>query len=407
MTDHWLLAVPDALRRSERDLVNYLGMVVAIDFRHWAEEGGGLAPGAAGDTPHAIGFYTVVEGTRDASATGGGSGGTTAAAAQAAAVQRAMHPEAPGSGAAAPVMLRGSAAMIHLLRTAVEEHGVRWHCPAYLAQLAATCGDVTSADGLAAAREALRVCFAGCREDGATPLWMPATEERISLLFSVAEALEQRQTSFYQLLCESNGRLFNHAEGSGFVNALVGLHPRYHDVAPHPTRVGESSLILKLSQLTALSCQNALPALWCWQHSNGSPQEDAADWLGELRRKAAVPTDPVNLFTDIDELSICCDYQIPKALRDAGALVYSDHLAGLIDSGVVLAPSAPEEVSLRFATLVATEGLLAYLTARLAPEVGGRPIPVAALDYALWYAGRHPLPAQASTRHHLCRTVMY
>lgn len=398
VTDHWLLSVPEGMRSRERDVVNYLSMVVAIDFRHWAEED--TPSETAAEVPRVIGFYAVAPSVSSP-------------------VEReALHAETPSAPPETtqeerPVMLRGSAAMVFLLRRAAEQDGLRWYDPAFLALFH---GDV------AAARDALAPCFLGVREDGQTPLWMPGTEERVSLLLSIGDALSTKRASFFDLFCACGGNLFGEA---GFVQQLVDLHPRYWDWVPHPLRPEKRMPIMKLAQLTALALDSALPALWRWRSGQrgaercGDVDPPRPAWLQERVNAVVAPaaaagstgaTGP-SVFLDAEELSVCCDYQIPKALRDAGLLVYDAHLASLVDGGYVLGVGSPEEVSLRVGTLVAVECLLAYLQRRLEPELQGGKVPVPLLDYALWYVGRYstadsgaPAP---SSRHHLCLTIMY
>ncbi|KAK7199880.1 hypothetical protein NESM_000035900 [Novymonas esmeraldas] len=443
-TSHWLLSVPAPLRQDEAAVVNYLGMMVAIDFCHWAEVGGAV-PARPGDAVTGFaGFYAVVEeepaGGPSEPHHGGAPSGTT---------ERLTEPpsQAPAvsDGCATPTkpLLRGSAAMMYLLRRAVEVHGVAWYDPHYLQRWG---------NDAAAATEALRVCFLGCAADGVTPLWMPCTRERVELLLSLADALVERHTSFHAILRECGGCVFASTAAAaghvgGLVPALIRLHPRYSDFAQVPVcRSGgaveglvESCTVpvLKLAQLTALALEQALPALWscraaCSASSEPRPSAPAPSapdsWL-ERRRAAhaarahtaksgATATSPlpsVGLFADIDELSVCCDYQIPRTLRAAGLLVYDDHLAWAVDHHILLAPGSAEETSIRVATLVAADRLMGHLNAAptgsadgaacAAPDGQAPFCAVHHLDYALWYVGRYMVSSDA--RHHLCRTVMY
>lgn len=426
ITDHWLLSVPESLRHDEAAVVNYLGMLAAIDFCHWAEVPGANSsdtkPAGVGEEVTAFaGFYAAVVPPQSATPASGD-------------VQSVEHfTEQQSPSATAPVLLRGSAAMMYLLRRAVEVHNVAWHDPHFLACFD---GDV------AAATDALRVCFLGCAQDGATPLWMPCTRERVELLLSLAAVLLQRRTSFYALLGACGGFMFasqGFAGVVGFVPSLVGLHPRYRDFASVPagaSDVAQSVPVLKLSQLTALAIEQALPALWRHRAARSDPANTAAaspappaaqTWLQEQAARvvlgaaqgcpapASPPSRSVGVFADRALLSICCDYQIPKTLRAAGLLIYDDHLSSAVDRHVLLAPGSAEETSIRVATLVAADRLLAFLNAPLqrllllrdgaAASTAAPVCDVNHLDYALWYVGRYMVTSEA--RHHLCRTIMY
>lgn len=60
---------------------------------------------------------------------------------------------------------------------------------------------------------------------------------------------------------------------------------------------------------------------------------------------------------DAPEVEVTCfaDYQVPKVLRGLGVLCYGSDLAGLVDSGAILAENGPEEIAIRAATVVACE----------------------------------------------------
>lgn len=392
-SDHWLLSVPESLRRSERDVVNYLGMVVAIDFRHWAE----LPPLAAvGEVVKGFtNFFCVVDADEEPKTEE---------------ERNALHPEhnaKDGDTADAPkrTLIRGSAAMMYLLKRGVEKHHVMWYDPSYLCQFRT----------LAQAEAALKVCFEGCQEDGVTPLMMPATRERVELLLSMAKALQDRKTSFHDLLCRCDGYLFRPPECSkpGFVDSLIDLHPRYLDVSPWPAMesgqpAGPKVPILKLSQLTAITLGEVLPVLWRWLHSTGDAPDTAKanTWL-EKAEQDVLGGGFKPLFLDDSDLAMCCDYQIPRALRAAGVLVYDEHLADCVDRGVLIAPNSTEEVCIRLGTILGSEMLLDFMNSNPAVVGAAEGITVNAsqLDYALWYVGRYM--SYATSRHHLCRAIMY
>ncbi|CAD2214289.1 hypothetical protein AGDE_00907 [Angomonas deanei] len=372
ITDNWLLSVPKGLLHSEELVVNYLGMLVAIDFQHWCElDTPGRERTHVGQTVETYaGFYVAV----------------------AADSKERYVEDIPCERK----LIRGSAAMIHLLKEAVEQHDVRWYDMAYLLSLG---------EDPQVVKDKLAICFQGCAEDGKTPLWMPETLARVEILMTLARNFSERKTSFHGILRHSEGYLFE--EESGFIPQLVNLHPRYRDYAvlEDTTTVP----VLKLSQLTALSLEQALMAYWRWRSATDgtSPSERKEESFLALAEKEAVSgTAGTTLFKDIHRLSICCDYQIPKVLRAAGLLEYSPTLAQSIDNRVLLGERSSEESSIRVATLVAAE-LLAEAVAQTWNETHtdavSTDVVYACLDFPLWYIGR----SMKTAEHHLCHTIMY
>ena len=54
-------------------------------------------------------------------------------------------------------------------------------------------------------------------------------------------------------------------------------------------------------------------------------------------------------FDDMDELTMFADYRVPQLLRDAGVMVYSDHLAAIVDNCTELLAGSEEETQIRCA----------------------------------------------------------
>ncbi|KAG5489307.1 hypothetical protein GH5_00175 [Leishmania sp. Ghana 2012 LV757] len=464
-TNHWLRSVPESLRCDEAAVVNYLGMMVAIDFCHWAEvprDADRRTTAKIGEKVTGFaGFYAAVEPPSGDAVLANASAPSSAPIAELFTESSRTAPNDVGSPPAATVatgaLLRGSAAMMYLLRRAVEVHQLPWFDPEFLQRFR---GDTEAAMG------ALRVCFLGCEKDGVTPLWMPCSRERVELLLSLADAFVARRTSYYALLRECGGFIFvphtamNATAPCGLVPALVRFHPRYRDFVRVPAEAlgcmgvnaGEDAggvcvvPVLKLDQLTALAFEQALPELWRSQATSSAsskpqvctapPSAPPDSWLTDQAalivsysaafRTAEQQRALSGVFADRAKLSICCDYQIPKTLRAAGLLVYDDHLARMVDEHVLLLPGSAEEVSIRVAALIAAERLLEFLNTPLqqrsllprgdraagaeSPEApkrlpANRPCDAIHLDFALWHVGRYMLPSEA--RHHLCRTIMY
>lgn len=98
------------------------------------------------------------------------------------------------------------------------------------------------------------------------------------------------------------------------------------------------------------------------------------------------------LAIDCSELTLCADYQLPRVLRALGVFQYSEDLARMIDSQVLIEQGSAEERALRAATILAGE--------MMAKAFGTTP---AAVDNFLWtnrsLAGTAPF--------HLTETTAY
>lgn len=104
-------------------------------------------------------------------------------------------------------------------------------------------------------------------------------------------------------------------------------------------------------------------------------------------------------FDDMDELTMFADYRVPQLLRDAGVMVYSDHLTAIVDSCTELLAGSEEETQIRCATVHAVELLTQALKKK-----GGRVFSVQ-VDWLLWQKGESQ---RLSLRpHHRTRTIFY
>ncbi len=104
-------------------------------------------------------------------------------------------------------------------------------------------------------------------------------------------------------------------------------------------------------------------------------------------------------FKNLDDLTAFADYKIPQVLRRLGILVYSERLARLVDSRVILEPGSSEEVEIRASTVCAIDSLRREL------EKNGRKCRAVEVDWLLWQMGQEPSPADLP--YHLTRTVYY
>eukprot|EP00658_Telonema_sp_P-2_P068846 TRINITY_DN57843_c0_g1_i1.p1 TRINITY_DN57843_c0_g1~~TRINITY_DN57843_c0_g1_i1.p1 ORF type:complete len:188 (-),score=21.18 TRINITY_DN57843_c0_g1_i1:258-821(-) len=149
--------------------------------------------------------------------------------------------------------------------------------------------------------------------------------------------------------------------GPALLPQLIDLHPRFQDFGEFPVGSGTMVPLLKLSKLTVISLQAAFPAMF--PHTS-----------------------------QLELLSVCPDYQVPRALRELGVLIYSPSLANSIDTRVALAPGGIEEVEIRLGCMIAAEALRRSMGAS-----------VSTIDFVLWSYGR----AGCKLPHHYCVTQMY
>jgi hypothetical protein len=385
----WVTVMPHALRRgvtaaertaraerksalaeernvTDHDRSNYLGMMVAIDYRHWfcwgeASSAASVAPTMDPETTAetvTLPPHTAVD------------------------ARQFWHRAANGT------WCRGSTAMMTSLREAVDDQQLHWYRPDALVDPTLATEDLFA--GMMTYRVQPRGELpptASVEAAIAAAQWplhrIPALRERWNMLREIAARLNDMNgagdgaaapSSFYELAHMSNGRLFNN--GNGFIERLVALHPRYDDAAPRsvllasgstaPEDSGKVVHLLKLAQLTALAL---------------------------IDSRAAFEDPSVFNFDDLDSLAVCPDYQLPKALRACGVLTYSPALAALVDGDCLLAPQSAEEVELRLASMVAARMLQRRLSEIHQVDV----VDMELVDFILWRAGS----MCAASRHHL------
>jgi putative queuosine salvage protein len=133
---------------------------------------------------------------------------------------------------------------------------------------------------------------------------------------------------------------------------------------------------------------------------------DVATYQGRavplLKRAQIVPADLAGAglrdFADLDSLTCFADYKLPQALRQVGALRYSERLARRVDDWRELAPGEPAEVEIRATTVVAVERLRDALAA------AGRALRSFELDWILWGLAQELHPVRP---YHRTRTIFY
>jgi len=105
------------------------------------------------------------------------------------------------------------------------------------------------------------------------------------------------------------------------------------------------------------------------------------------------------LFNNLNELTAFADYKIPQVLRRLGVLVYSERLAGIVDSRTLIEAGSREEVEIRASTVCAVDSLRRELE-----RLGRRHLSVE-VDWLLWQMGQEPF--RDDRPYHLTRTIFY
>lgn len=105
---------------------------------------------------------------------------------------------------------------------------------------------------------------------------------------------------------------------------------------------------------------------------------------------------------DMDQLTTFADYRVPQVLRHWEAIQYSDELAAKVDSLKEL--SAEEELSIRAATVVAVDRLVAMINNERSEESA---MTAVTLDWHLWQVGEQMNQQGQLKPHHRVRTIFY
>lgn len=336
----WQYLLPDCMRPLDSPAVtdhhraDFIGMTIAIDYRHWTSDDFDVQNSLPDDQARALAYQPLR-------------------------CQQFWY-LAPRTGE----WHRGSMAMTMALRDAVDVGGWHWYRTATIAErdFESRLGQALSFKVQPWGSPPFRSEDAGATQTEQWPAaQIPSLLERAVILKDIAAALSSRGESFFSIAEKSNGRLFNN--GDGFIERICELSGRYADFA---VLDGHRIALIKLAGLTAVA-------------------------LSSSRNVFQNPS--VFCFTDMNDLSVCPDYQLPKTLRTANVIQYSARLAALVDGSALIPKDSREEFEIRVATTVAARALLASMPQGTSIE---------ALDYCLWLVGR-----TSRSTHHLTITNMY
>ena len=101
-------------------------------------------------------------------------------------------------------------------------------------------------------------------------------------------------------------------------------------------------------------------------------------------------------FSDINELTMFPDYQVPQVLNSKGVLVYSEELQRKVDEKLEIPQNSECEIEIRAATVVACDMLAARLSQ-----------PVVKTDWLLWQIGEREKKLGLLKNHHRTHTTFY
>jgi len=194
--------------------------------------------------------------------------------------------------------------------------------------------------------------------------------ERVLNLRNVGQGLKKNDVSFAQIFRLADF-YFCSQSVDGIVRRLLEMFDAYWDVAPMGLGVPDDLRFQKRAQL--------FPMMY---HGRAMASSGA---LQPLR-------DPENIGP-------VADYELPKALRDMGVLVYSGELAAMVDSGTVIDKNSQMEIEIRAQTVHAMWELLNEVNELRTED---KQITMAELDYAIWRMGK-----KSQSMHHYTFTDAY
>ena len=452
---------------NDRDILNFLGCVLAVDFRHWGS-------GTYGDDVAKVEGCWCVTRAFPLLPCRCSAAGKRVYEKDVRQVYGHDHSR-PGER----TVVRGSMAMVCRMRDAVDlaaedDPNRFWFRPAALVRRT-----IDDADGRF---ELVEQLFSGFADPEArVPLLFPAAMKRVEILKEVAMFFKTTGKDFYDLVVEADRTLVVASETptaaaaatdahateftalSGLLPALCRHMPRFLDAAifarhsrHDPSHDGAPSSQPKFAALHALTSPpegsatrfivETNPVLREYAHE---PLDEVAVLFLKLAQLFATATrssrglftsgplrwlrDDMPFHDEAEHMTIASDYQIPNALRFAGLITYSEELSTDIDSRLLLPPLCQKEVEIRLVSIIAATTLrAAVLDAVRARAAALRSLPSAdagmnsnpsetatqleqaaatfttsLLDFAVWLFGRTLTSTKLGRPHHLTPGIMY
>ena len=101
-------------------------------------------------------------------------------------------------------------------------------------------------------------------------------------------------------------------------------------------------------------------------------------------------------FSDMEELTMFPDYQVPQVLNSRGVLEYSQELQRMVDNKLEIPRDSEMEIEIRASTIVACD-LIAQ----------GLGVPPYKVDWLIWQIGEHEKNLGLLKNHHRTITTFY
>ncbi|MCR4327186.1 MAG: queuosine salvage family protein [Nanoarchaeota archaeon] len=194
---------------------------------------------------------------------------------------------------------------------------------------------------------------------------IPMFNERLNIFREIGNVLSEKYDGhFYNLIEESNGKLFSN--GKGIVEKLTSDFPSFDDSVVYK---GKKVRFDKRAQLAP------------------------GTLYGRFRAQGET------LFWDVDELTVFSDYVLPKGLRDLKILTYEKSLEEKVDNQNLIEAASLEELEIRASTIHAAKRIQDKINEY---RKGENPVNALHIDYKLWAESR-----VKPGFHHLTKTIAY
>lgn len=203
-------------------------------------------------------------------------------------------------------------------------------------------------------REQLKKIFLGTAE-------IPLFNERLHILKEIGEVTHEKfEGELENILIESNGDAFQ------LINKIIQNFRSFNDISYYG---GECIKFYKRAQLLTSDVNHLL-------ESNGNKE-----------------------LNNLNNLTACADYKIPRVLRDFGILKLDFELERQIQSKIEIPHGSEVEVEIRANTILAVE-LIKENINKIYPRISSM-----AINDCLWCIGQKPSPF--SIEYHRTRTTAY
>ncbi|KAL3930834.1 MAG: hypothetical protein SGBAC_011593 [Bacillariaceae sp.] len=195
-------------------------------------------------------------------------------------------------------------------------------------------------------------------------MYLDNMEKRAKLLAEVGEGLKKSFNSSAMSFIEAANQ-----DACVLVELILQMFPGFRDIVP--------------------SCEG-LPTVFFLKR--------AQIFVGDIN--AALNLNLKNM----EKLTTFADYRVPQILRHFDILQYQHHLEIIVDEGKEIAVGSKDELSIRAATVVAVENIVAHLND---VSKGEEPFTAVTVDWYLWQVGEKMHQEGLLQPFHKVRTQFY